>query len=428
MTFATKDSVKRPHYAWFIMICCLVVMVADVGIIANTVGVFMQPVSAALGISYSEFALNMSIMVIILALAMPLAQKALMAKNIRLYITGAITLECLAFGLQSIYTSIIGWYFSSALIGFSQSLLSFILVPHMIHTWFASNQGTAMGLAFCGTTIGGALFQPIAGFMITEVGYQVTYLLLAGIAWILSVPLVLLIIRDTPADKNLARYGESEIVAGEMAVTPQSNDIDFKKALRSPNFYLTILFVVALIIPINFSNQFTAFAFSLGFPLSLSALMSAAVMVSGVISDPITGFLNDRVSPRFGISISIIAGIVGLILLVVTPFGAVGIFIAAFCFGLDLGLANMAPPLLTRKVFGIKDFNRIYSIVAITIPLTGAVMSLVYSGIYDSTGSYIGGLILALGVDFLALFLCWYLLRKKKTTRKADASIEQLHR
>lgn len=407
VTYEGKGT-KKIHYAWFILLSLALIQFGDMGIFANSAGVFVQPVCDDLGFSRGGFSFYFSIVCIVMTLMMPIAERVMNTYNLRFVIPAVIILECIAFGTMSLHNSLIGWYISGALLGIGNAFLTYQLIPFVLNNWFKVKYGTALGIASCCSTLGGAIFAPIAGQIIAAYGWRTAYIALATIAFVITFPGAILVLRARPSEIGLQPYGADQ-VAEETGVNNNDGEakgFTFAQAVRTPYFYLCILFTIALTFACNFINQFTAFAYTLGFPVAKGAMITSMVLISGVVGDLITGVLNDRFGPGVSISFSLIWAMVGIILLVNGRIAESLVVIGAFCFGLGFALLNTAPPLLTMTVLGRKELSRIYSYIASSLTLSSAVAQSFYGFVYDLAGSYYWGLIVGLCCFAVALVTC----------------------
>ena len=398
---------SKIHYGWLVMISCGLIEFGDIGIFANCAGVFTQPVCDELGFLRADFNLYFSIVTLVMALTMPIAQKVMNRYNIRIIISSVILLECLAFGLMSQYSSITGWYVSAVMLGLGQAYLTYLLVPFVLNNWFKVKYGVALGIASACSTLGGAIFSPITGQLITHFGWRTSYLILALCALVITLPCTIIILRARPDDIGMEPYGAEELrKARENSPAAKEEELKgftAKESVHTPYLYLCIIFTIGLTFAANFINQITPFAYTLGFPVAQGSMISSMVLVGGVLGNLTCGGLTDRYSIKVGISSGLLGGIIGMLLLLFSNAVVGLVFIGAFCFGLTLALLNLAPPLLTRVVMGKKDFSNIYSYIGMTITLTSAVAAWSYGKIYDVTGAYNLGLVLALGCLAVAL-------------------------
>ena len=418
---------SKLHYAWWVMISCIFILAGNIGILQNCLGVFMTPVSESLGIPVTGYALAITINSLVLAIGTPFASRIVAKHDTRKILIFAVTIECIAYFLNSLWSAIWGWYFTSVIIGFCQCFISFLIVPHLMNTWFKSKCGLALGIACCGTSIGSGVFQALSGSLINALGYQSSYQILACIAWILSGPLAVAVVRSKPSDIGLKAYGQDEYDAlireGKIS---SSTGFELKQVVKMPIFYILMVVIIFLTMGISFQMQLTTFVMSKGFSIVVaSAVSGISISVGGVIGNLLAGGLNDKYGVRVGIITSIAIGCVGLILCL-TNIGSIALlFVGVGLFAFIQTMIDMSGSLLTRGVFGTKDFDRIYAFICLWIPLTTAASAYIYSFIYQSTGTYDSAVWLALGCSIVAAILIFFVgdYAKKHLFKGSDVKI-----
>lgn len=388
MNLLKKTS--KIHYAWWVMVSCIFILAGNIGILQNCLGVFMTPVSEALGIPITGYALAITINSLVLALGTPLASRIVATRDTRRILITVVTIECIAYFCNSLWSTIYGWYLTSVIIGFCQCFISFLIVPHLMNVWFKKSCGLALGIACCGTSIGSGVFQALSGALISNLGYKPSYQILAAIAWVLSGPIAFLIVRSKPEDIGLSAYGQEEYDALiDSRKLSETTGFTLKEVSKMPVFYVLMLIIIFLTMGISFQMQLTTFLLSHGLSMvAASSLSGISISVGGVIGNLVAGILNDRYGVRVGIISSILIGCIGLLLCLSGLGGISGLFVGVGLFGFIQTMIDMSGSLLTRAVFGTRDFDRIYAYICIWIPITTAFSAYVYSFLYTSTGTY----------------------------------------
>lgn len=405
MNFLLKHS--KIHYSWWIMISCIFILAGNIGILQNCLGVFMVPVSKALNIPVTKYALAITINSLVLGLGTPLAGKIIDKFDVRRILIISVTVECFAYFCNSFWSSIVGWYVTSIIIGFCQCFISFLIVPHLMNTWFVKRTGLALGIACCGTSIGSGIFQAVAGSLISSLGYQISYQILALVAWLLSGPLAFAIIRSKPEDIGIKAYGADEIESSS-DTSFESSGFTISEAKKMPIYYLLMLTIVLLTMGISFNMQLTTFIMSKGNSLVIASTVSGiSISVGGVLGNLLSGGLNDKYGVRVGIVTSVIIGCVGLLLCISGIGGVAGLFVGVGMFGFIQTMIDISGSLLTRGIFGTIDFDRVYSYICFWIPLTTAFSAYIYSFIYQKTGTYDSAVWLALACSLAAALLVY---------------------
>ena len=410
-TIQTSNK-KGLHYGWIVMVGLAAIMFGAVGTVANTPGVFIQVVSEDLGVGLADIALFFTFMTGTMCIFQPLAQKIMVTFDVRIVISCAILLGGAAFGMMSQYHSAVGFYVSGVLVGIALSFLTFLMVPMVIGNWFQDKMGLAMGIAISCGSIGGAVFSPIAGWLIANMGWRTAYIVLAIIGVVISLPFSIFVIRLKPADKGLKPYGVAAQEAHVDQQADQAAGFSFQQALKSPLFYMCVLFTVSLSFACNFQPQIVAFTSTVGFAVDKGALVASILLIGSILGQLACGAINDRFGVLSATAFGCICGVGGILLLLSGIRSDVVIYAGAFGFGIAFSLLSLAPSLVVRKLMGPKDFPRIFSYVASCLTLTSAVAAPIYSSIFDRTGSYRGGLLAAICCMIVCVLICTYAVRK----------------
>lgn len=107
-------------------------------------------------------------------------------------------------------------------------------------------------------------------------------------------------------------------------------------------------------------------------------------------------------------------------MMVLCQHSQVALYVAAVFYGSTMALCAVGAPLLTKGVFGEKDYGAIYGTMSIVTYLVGAVGMSGIGFMYDIYGSYdlawiVGGIGLAVAMVFM--IVCF---AKKNTMKWAD--------
>jgi MFS family permease len=101
------------------------------------------------------------------------------------------------FGLSSLTSSLVLFAAAQVLVGFSAAATFAPLVADISH-WFEKRRGLAVAIAASGNYIAGAIWPPVVGLMIREVGWRTTYASAAVLCVVAMIPLALTLKRRAP--------------------------------------------------------------------------------------------------------------------------------------------------------------------------------------------------------------------------------------
>lgn len=375
MDSAAKKQPKGPYA--LIVTTCLLSMFVTMGALLNSFGVFMPAMTEGLGVDLTAISMIMTIMSLAMGLMM-FVWGTLEAK-FPMKILGIISMVVLAICevIFSVAQSMPIIYVTAAFAGAAISFPCWIFVPNMINRWFKKNSGLFIGLCISFGSIGAVIFSLVDSAMISSMGYPFALQVIAAMTLIVLIPLFL-IMKERPSDIGLLRYGETESDleaeknnAEEEVVDDSENaGVSFKTAIKSPVFYLLLMFTILIGICGGLLHILPSYA--LGLPAAaavpmLGAILSSCTSASGAIGNVVVGWLNDR-SYKIAIIALCAFGIVGICGFL---FGAAFIpviIVAAFIMGLYTSCIGVEMPIIVKGVMGLKDYNKIYGpISAITI-------------------------------------------------------------
>lgn len=285
-------------------------------------------------------------------------------------------------------------------------MLAFLLYlgfPTLLNRWFKTRMGVFIGICSAGSGIGGVLFNPLAGFLITEYGWRMTYLIFGIIIMVIVTPILGLLLRDYPEDKGLKPYGEAEssdTVSSRSDGKQSTGDgIQYAHAVRMPIFYGLIVFAFLMNATATLNVFVPTYMQEILFSVEQASFVASAVMVGVTVGKVLLGMINDW-STLYGILTTIGLGISGLVLLLMGHVGIILSIIGGFLFGWAYAGVTVQTPMLVRSVFGNKNYARIYSNVSMAIAIGGAIAAGGWGLLADAT-SY--GFIFIVGIVFLVL-------------------------
>lgn len=381
----------------------------NVGLSFSCAGIFYQPVSSALGVPVGEFGIYMSVMYVTSSLMLPLAGRMLERYSARMLFGVNSALMGLIFIAMSLFHNVWEFYIAGGLMGVTLSFLLYLSFPTMVNRWFHSKVGLMIGICSAASGIGGMLFNPIAGRIITEWGWRWGYAVFGLICLCVVAPLLWILLRDHPSDKGLLPYGAGESCGEKKAQGGAvTSGMTYAAAVKSPLFYALILFAF-LMMGISTLNLFIpGYVTAHNFTLEQASLTAAMVMAGVTLGKLVLGWVNDR-NCALGVVLTTGCGIGGLAFLL-TGAGTLWLILGgAFLFGWAYAGVTVQTAMLTRSVFGQRDYSRIYSIISIALAGGGAIASGGWGLLADAAGTPVTficgivGLLLCLLIGLVSL-------------------------
>lgn len=399
-----KNSSKI-HYGYVIVACCFLIMFVIVGLVMSCAGIFYKPVSEELGVDVGKFGLYMSLNFLFSTLTLSFAGRLMERYSARIILTLCSAVIAATFMGMSLFRAVWQFYVAGAVFGVMLAFLLYLGFPTLLNRWFKTRMGVFIGICSAGSGIGGVLFNPLAGFLITEYGWRTTYLLFGVTILVVVTPVLGIFLRDYPRDKGLKAYGacasSGESNDSKQAkVTNSSEDgVEYARAIRMPIFYGLVLFAFLMNAVATLNVFVPTYMQEIRFSVEQASFVASAVMVGVTVGKVVLGMINDR-SALWGVLTTVGLGIAGLALLLAGYIGMPLSIAGGFLFGWAYAGVTVQTPMLVRSVFGNRNYAQIYSNVSMAIAIGGAIAAGGWGLLADST-SY--GFILMTGIGLLII-------------------------
>lgn len=305
------------------------------------------------------------------------------------------------------------WYFYTlsfimgAAGGFGGVISSFTLLSK----WFTRKWGTALGITMAGSAIGSMILRPLVGFIAENLGWQATYIFAGSLSLIVNVPLILFVIKDNPESKGLFPDGETSakpVVEIKTRPVTGTEKTDIKYYLKNPALWLLgISFAFIAIGDIAVPNHEVSFITDMGISATLAASAFGFTLGISGISRLGSGWLADRISSRYVTILFIVVEIIGmLILMQADTMSKVWLFVIVY--GLGTSAATTLLPIVTRDIFGTKDFSLLFGFTNVLYVIGGAIGTPLAGFMFDSMKSYHGVFILVTVIYVFSILTLYF--------------------
>jgi MFS family permease len=404
------------HYAWWIMVASSAIYAASVGIIVSCAGLLYRAVAEDFNVGVSEISLYTSLMYLTITILLPFAGKILNKFDIRYVLTIAGIINALAFGLMGTYHSVFSFYTSGIALGIGSTFLIYGSIPLIMNNWFKVKVGTSLAIAMAFMGIGGAIFAQITGVLIESIGWRSTYIVLGVTVAILILPFSIFVIRSKPEQLNMTPYGDNEDAKNNSNVqkTPETGVLK-GAAIKSPAFYLVMLFTGLFGLASTVSFHVPNFVQSVGFTATMAATGVTCVTIGQTGGKFLLGAINDKFGIKAALFVGIGGGMIGIVALLISDsFGITMLYAGALLFGIGFSGSTLLPPVVIREVFGGRDYASIYTTIMSASTLGVAFGTTLFSYLYDSTGSYYIVFIIVIVLFIITIFSSLFSLNWKK--------------
>ena len=385
---------RKLHYAWIVYIILILLKVGVGGSVYCNAGNFVTPVVQELGCSVSQFTMVVSVEAFAMAVMYTTASKILNKKKIGLVMGLAALAQVVGVALMGVYHSLPLFYLSGAVIGVGVAFTGYVAVPMVVNMWFKKKAGTVLGIVIAAENIATILYTLLTAELIVQVDWRATYLIIAAMALVLSVPAVFVCIKS-PAEVGCQPYGADE-VREETAAAPEWG-LTKKEAVRKPLFYIVWLTCMCYSVGCGVQQYIANFAtMELGQSIAFGAQAAMCMSLGCVASSLILGFINDKFGVKVGLAYGAVCIALGYGCMILSINNPVLLIPASLLVGLGGSMYTVQCPLIARTALGSKDYSSIWSLMMMGNSMIGAFSFSSIGLFYDEGGSYQGAFIMAI--------------------------------
>ena len=258
--------------------------------------------------------------------------------------------------------------------------------------------------------LSGAICSPLLAQCITTFGWSTSYLVMAAIILLLTIPALVYPFTVRPQDMGLTPYG------GERVQTVQKSDFDAMFLYKKVSFICLCVMTVLHTSIAGIAQHFTGFATSIEFTVEIGAFMMSLSMVGNIVTKLLIGVLSDKIGPVKSCVVMILLNAFSMLLFLLgSGSGSVAVlYVASFCYGSVYSVGAVGFSLLSKHFFGEKYFSKAYAVIGL-LTYVGSALSLPLIGyLYDFTGSYQGMFLVTLGIHAVNLVLLTVIVKSYK--------------
>ncbi len=401
----TERSVRRRptlHPAFLVAAVAFIALLGAAGFRAAP-SVLMIPLQAEFGWSRALLSVAVGVNLVLFGLTAPFAAALMDRFGIRRVVSCALLLVSAGSGLTVFvhhqWELVLCW---GVLVGLGTGSMALVFAATIASRWFVRRRGLVMGILTAGSATGQLIFLPILAAVTVHGSWRLASLIIAGAA-LAVVPLVLIFLHNSPADRGVTAYGAPTAVAGmEIAVAPVEAGAAaqnsarralqvFAMAARHRTFWALMAGFAICGATTNglIGTHFIPAAHDHGLGETTAAGLLAVVGIFDIVGTIGSGYLTDRVNPRVLLALYYGFRGVGLLMLPGLLSDSIHPSIVAFVvvYGLDW-VATVPPTVaLCRQAFGDQG-NIVFGWVFASHQVGAALASVGAGVIRDQSGAY----------------------------------------
>jgi MFS family permease len=255
----------------------------------------------------------------------------------------------------------------------------------LIARWFRAARGRAMGYAYLGLGVGGAVSPILVHSLISHYGWRRAFEVVGILILVVLFPIAQLVTRSAPSDMGLNPDGAEappQEEAGPAVV------FDLRRVVRSANFWLIIIGSSLVIGAIGtVIQQFVLFLQDQKYTLGQASVISSGLLFAGLAGRVIVGYLADRFQKKNVMATFYLVLALAIPLLFFARF-PVAAWSFAIVFGFAMGADYMLIPLVTVECFGLATLGQLLAVIIMANSLGQWIGPWVAGLIFDATHSY----------------------------------------
>jgi MFS family permease len=407
------------HYAWIVAAVAFTTLVGAAAF-RSVPGVLIEPLHIEFGWSRGLIGSAVSLNLMLFGLISPFAAALMDRFGIRPVVTFALLMVSVGSGLTVFMTEpwqlVLTW---GLLVGIGTGSMSMAFVATVTSRWFVARRGLVSGILTAGNATGQLIFLPVVAWFATNHGWR-TASVLASLAALAVVPLVLVFLRNHPADLGLKALGATEADPGPPPHQQVGSSAGralgvLRDAARTRTFWLLAGGFAICGMTTNglIATHFVPAAHDHGMPATTAASLLAVVGIFDVVGTIASGWLTDKVDPRLLLVGYYALRGVGLMTLpaLMSPHVQPSMWVFIIVYGLDW-VATVPPTVaICREWFGAASGPIVFGWVFASHQIGAAVAATGAGVVRDVTGGYDPAFYAAAGLCVLAAVMSYAIRR-----------------
>ena len=408
----------RVHRAWWVAAVTFLVLIASAAF-RSSFGVMLVPFEDEFGWSRAATSLAVSVNLVFYGLTAPFATALMERFGLRRIVAGAMGFIAAGTGLtvfmNASWQLVLLW---GVIVGLGTGATALVFGALVANRWFARRRGIVLGVLGTAFATGQLVFLPMISRTIEASGWRTASLGIAALA-ALTIPLVLLVVRDRPADVGQRPYGASGPPTAEEQAANTTGSAwraartaltTLRTVSRTKTFWLLggTFFICGWTTNGIISTHFVPAMHDHGMGATTAAGLLAVVGIFDIIGTIGSGWLTDRFNPR--LLLCLYYGLRGVALislpLILGPSVAPPLIIVMILFGLDW-VATVPPTVtLCREAYGVEKGAIVFGWVFAAHMVGAAAAAAATGAVRAATGDYLSAWILAGVLALLAAVAC----------------------
>lgn len=394
---------KKLHYGWLVFIACFFMVLFALGFCSSPKSLYLSAITADMGLKRTAYSITDSCRYVISAVMNLTFGFIIVKLGARRMVSFCFIALVASLLISSFATTLPAFYLGGALLGLGLAGTTTSMVGYIIEKWFTKGKGTIMGIILGANGLGGAVSAQVLSKIInsSSSGWRTSYRVTAVIITIIGIAVVL-VIRNDPSEKGLEPLGQDKVAKAARGV--QWDGISLGEAVRRPFFYITLvcLFCFGMTLQ-SIQAVSSALMKDVGFSAAVVAntLSIHSVCLAGAKMG--VGTLFDKAGLRVSLIFCNVCAVIACLCLTAmnTAYPALP-YIYCVISAFAIPIQTVMLPLITKELFGKKDYAKIMGICVATMAAGYSVGTPALNAVYDALGNYRAALIASAVISAVA--------------------------
>ena len=368
MTTQSKRVSKA--YKYFMIFLCMFTQAIPFGITQNIQPLFIHPIVNTFHFNLASYTLIFTFGALSSAIASPFVGKAMGKVNFKLMYMIGIVISSIAFVIFGISSKLPEFYIAGILCMIGSTFFSSQGVPWVINHWFPGNdRGIALGIAFCGGSIGNIFLQPFTQLLLKhytvgspKYGHLISMLpffIFAVLLFIIGLVVSIFIRTPKPNEVVVTTTLSNE---NKQAKATGFEGWTSKQVIKMPWFWIfSVGFLIIGLALASLSEDYAAFL-DTKMTFASVGIVGSVYGIGGLIGNITGGVLFDKLGSAKAMIYAAIMYLISLSMMIFVSFQSFNSFagkIGGCGYALFAGLAVFSymsgPAFMSQDLFGKKE-------------------------------------------------------------------------
>lgn len=419
MAVQTKAKGKFFVRGWVMIAIAFIVAIVTQGFGLYSYGMLKVNLTEALGVSAAAVGGGFSFYTIAIAISGLFVGNVIEKFGLRVSLWISAILYGGAFLLLSMVNQLWMVYAVYILMGIGSAFGGVVVVTSIASNWFVKQRGLATAVIWCGMLPGSICSTFIVANIGEIAGWQGAAVALGIISAIVLVASSFFL-KWRPQDEGLYPDGESYEMNAESSKNKEEErgkviGMTRKQAIATVSFwFIFVAYGLNGLAEMGLFQNMSAYLVSEGLEMTDVAAFLSFLSLAGVIGRLCTGVVVDKLGPKIAYLCINVLGVIGIGMLL---FGLAGnptmLYIAGFCFGVNLNSGIICFSNIVARTFGTKHYGMIWGAIFMIKGFGDAVGVPLLAGVADSPMGWNGAFIISI-IGMIVAVVFMLLTRKER--------------